>query len=316
MDSFSDGKKSCRSASTRKCFLLYTGNNPDKAKLTIAAAPQQVAAAGRQSPFETGRGGISDLGSSAQFTRVRAERRTAEGLRQRSGGGIRSLAGVTGQYEFDASVTVSDASPLVYIVDEDCAVRDSLQWLLESVGLCACPFTDLDAFLTAYQAERPGCLLLDIRIPGYGDLSAQQFLGERKIDLPVIVMTGHGDVPTVVAAMKRGAIDFIQKPFNDQLLLDCVHNAIAEDRARRRARAWRQDLRCRFDTLTPREQEVLGRIAQGLSNREIAGALNLSRKTVEVHRAKIMQKMQADTLSDLIQMAMALGILKLYDRET
>jgi RNA polymerase sigma factor (sigma-70 family) len=99
------------------------------------------------------------------------------------------------------------------------------------------------------------------------------------------------------------------------LLLDCVHNAIAEDRARRRARAWRQDLRLRFDTLTSREQDVLGRVAEGLSNREIAEALNLSRKTVEVHRAKVMQKMQADTLSELIQMAMALGILKLYDRE-
>lgn len=208
-----------------------------------------------------------------------------------------------------------DVPPLIYIVDEDGALRDSLQWLLESVGLRARAFTDLDAFLVAHQPEQPGCLLLDIRMPGRGDLSAQQFLSERKIDLPVIVITGHGDVPTAVAAMKQGAMDFIEKPFNDQLLLDCVHNAIAEDRMRRRVRAWRQNLRRRFDTLTPREQDVLDQIAQGLSNREIAEVLNLSRKTVEVHRAKVMQKMQADTLSELIQMAMALGILKLYDRE-
>jgi RNA polymerase sigma factor (sigma-70 family) len=208
-----------------------------------------------------------------------------------------------------------DAQPLIYIVDEDPALRDSLQWLLESVGLRACGFTELETFLAAYQPDHPGCLLLDSRIPGGDDPSAQQRLARQDIDLPVIVITSHGDVATAVAAMKRGAMDFIEKPFNDQLLLDCVHNAIAEDRTRRRVRAWRQDLRRRFDTLTPREQEVLGRIAQGLSNREIAEALNLSRKTVEVHRAKIMQKMLADTLSDLIQMAMALGILKLYDGE-
>lgn len=195
-------------------------------------------------------------------------------------------------------------------------MRDSLQWLLESVGLRARACSELDAFLMAYQPQQPGCLLLDIRIPGRDGLSAQQFLSERRIDLPVIVITGHGDVSTAVATMKRGAIDFIEKPFNDQLLLDCVHNAIAEDRMRRRVRAWRQDLRRRFDSLTPREQDVLNQVAQGLSNREIAEVLNLSRKTVEVHRAKVMQKMQADTLSELIQMAMALGILKLYDRET
>ena len=256
------------------------------------------------------------MGSSTQFTLARAERRTAEGLRQRPTGDVRSLLGrATGQHQDYDATTERDAPPLIYIVDDDPTPRDALQWLLESVGLRARAFTDLEAFLAAYQPDRPGCLLLDIRISGPDDLSARQCLDERNIDLPVIAMTGHGDVATAVAAMKRGAMDFIEKPFNDQLLLDCVHNAIAEDRARRRARAWRLDLRRRFDTLTPREQDVLGRVAEGLSNREIAEVLNLSRKTVEVHRAKVMQKMQADTLSELIQMAMALGILELYDRE-
>ncbi|MDG4555735.1 MAG: LuxR C-terminal-related transcriptional regulator [Candidatus Competibacter sp.] len=206
-------------------------------------------------------------------------------------------------------------TPIIYIVDNDPALRDSLQCLLESVGLQACAFTDIDAFLTVYQPEQPACLLLDIRASGRGDPNPQQQLRERGVDVPVIIITGHGNVATAVTAMKQGALDFIEKPFNDQLLLDCVHNALAEDVVRRRARARRQDLMDRFDTLTPREQEVLRQVVEGLSNREIAELLNLSRKTVEVHRAKVMQKTRADTLSQLIRMAMMIGILKIYDME-
>ncbi|QQS53718.1 MAG: response regulator transcription factor [Candidatus Competibacteraceae bacterium] len=202
---------------------------------------------------------------------------------------------------------------MIYIVDDDPALRDSLQCLLESVGLQARAFTDIDAFLMVYQPDRPACLLLDIRVSGRGDSGAQQQLHERGIDVPVIIITSDGDVATAVAAMKQGALDFIEKPFNDQLLLDCVHNALAEDVVRRRARARRQDLIRRFDTLTPREQDVLRRVVEGLSNREIAELLNLSRKTVEVHRAKVMQKTRADTLSQLIRMAMVIGVLKIYD---
>ncbi len=205
--------------------------------------------------------------------------------------------------------------PVIYIVDNDPALRDSLQCLLESVGLQARAFTDIDTFLTVYQADQPACLLLDIRASGRGDPSSQQQLRERGIDVPVIIITGHGNVATAVTAMKQGALDFIEKPFNDQLLLDCVHNALAEDVVRRRTRARRQDLMRRFDTLTPREQEVLRQVVEGLSNREIAERLNLSRKTVEVHRAKVMQKTCADTLSQLIRMAMVIGILKIYDVE-
>ena len=150
---------------------------------------------------------------------------------------------------------------------------------------------------------------------GRGDPSPQQQLREHGIDVPVIIITGHGNVATAVAAMKQGALDFIEKPFNDQLLLDCIHNALAEDVVRRRARARRQELMRRFDTLTPREQDVLRWVVRGLSNRQIAKLLNLSRKTVEVHRAKVMQKTRADTLSQLIRMAMAIGILNIYDME-
>ncbi|HAO34118.1 MAG TPA: response regulator [Candidatus Competibacter sp.] len=204
-------------------------------------------------------------------------------------------------------------SSLVYVVDDDPAIRDSLQHLLESVGLRALGFADVETFLTAYQPDRPGCLLLDIRIPGCNNLTSQQLLRERDIDIPVIIVTGHGDVAMAVTAMKQGALDFIEKPFNDQMLLDCVHNALAEDRVRRCTRAQRQQLLERFGTLTPREQDVLHQVVEGLSNREIADLLHLSRKTVEVHRAKVMQKMQADTLSQLIRMAMALNILKVFD---
>jgi two-component system response regulator FixJ len=204
-------------------------------------------------------------------------------------------------------------APLVYVVDDDPALRDSLRCLLESVGLRALGFSDTEAFLAAYQPDHPSCLLLDIRIPGRNNLSSQQLLRDRGIDVPVVVITGHGDVAMAVTAMKQGALDFIEKPFNDQLLLDCVHNALAEGRVRRRARARRQDLLGRFDTLTPREQDVLRQVVEGFSNREIAGALSLSRKTVEVHRAKVMQKMRADSLSQLIRMAMTIDILKVFD---
>lgn len=206
------------------------------------------------------------------------------------------------------------SSPLIYVVDGDPALRDSLRCLLESVGLRALGFADTEAFLTAYQPDRPGCLLLDIRVPGRNDLSSQQLLRDLGIDVPVVVVTGHGDVAMAVTAMKQGALDFIEKPFNDQLLLDCVHSALAVDRVRRSRRARRQDLLGRFDTLTPREQDVLRRVVEGLSNRQIAEALSLSRKTVEVHRAKVMQKMGADTLSQLIRMAMAIDILEVYDQ--
>ena len=204
-------------------------------------------------------------------------------------------------------------TPLVYIVDDEPALRDALLELLKSVGLQALAVADIEAIIMAYQPERPGCLLLGIQHPGPDDLNAQQRLREQGIDLPVIIIAGHSDVSLAVNAMKQGVLDFIEKPFNDQLLLDGVHHAVAEDTIRRRSRARRREFQHRFDTLTPREQDVLRRVAEGLSNRDIAEVLHLSRKTVEVHRAKVMDKMRADTLAQLLRMTMALGILKLYD---
>ncbi len=202
---------------------------------------------------------------------------------------------------------------LVYLVNDDPMLRDALQSLLESVGLRTLACADVDELLAAYQPDTLGCLLLDIRIPGRNNLSVQQRLREHEIDAPVIIITGQGDVAMAVTAMKQGALDFLEKPFNEQLLLDCVHHALAESRARRRTQARRQELLRRFNTLTPREQDVLRRVADGLSNRDIAEVLDLSHKTVEVHRAKVMEKMRADSLSQLIRMAMAMDILKLYD---
>jgi len=204
-------------------------------------------------------------------------------------------------------------TPIVYILDLDAALRDALRRLMESVGLFARPFADLEGFLTTYQPERPACLLLDLHIPGPAESSVQEYLHTQSIDAPVIIMADRGNVETAVAAMKQGAMDFLEKPLNDQMLLDGVHHAVAEDRVRRRNRAWRQMLVDRFETLTRREQDILQQVAEGLSNREIADLLSLSHKTVEVHRAKVMQKMSARTLSQLVRMAMALGILKLYD---
>lgn len=199
-------------------------------------------------------------------------------------------------------------TPLVYIVDDEPALRDALLGLLKSVGLQALAVADIEAMMTAYQPQRPGCLLLGIQ--GHPDLGAQQCLREQGIDLPVIIIAGHSDVSLAVNAMKQGVLDFIEKPFNDQLLLDGVHHALAEDTIRRRSRARHREFQQRFDTLTPREQDVLRQVAEGLSNQDIAEVLKLSRKTVEVHRAKVMDKMQADTLAQLLRMTLTLGILQ------
>ena len=204
---------------------------------------------------------------------------------------------------------------MIYIVDADRPLRDALERLLQSVGLRAMACADVAALVTVYQADGPGCVLLDVRTANGNDLESQRTLNDHGIDAPVLVIASHADVATAVTALKQGALDFIEQPFNDQMLLDGVHQALTVDAARRRARMQRQDFLNRFNELTAREQEVLRRVVVGLSNREIAEALNLSRKTVEIHRANIMRKTRAGTLSQLIRMAMAIGILKLYEPE-
>lgn len=199
---------------------------------------------------------------------------------------------------------------IVHVVDDDPALRDSLKWLLESVGLTAHVHANAQEFLAGWQDPGvPACLLLDVRMPGMGGLQAQSRLPSFGVAIPVIIITGHGDVPMAVSAMKAGAVDFIEKPFNDQLLLDCVHNALARDRARREALERAHVLAERYASLTPREREVMALVVQGEPNKDIAEALAVSRKTVEVHRAKVMDKMQAESLSDLIRMAMSVGLL-------
>lgn len=205
-----------------------------------------------------------------------------------------------------------DNEPIVFVIDDDAAFRDSMQRLFESVGLKIKAYASAEPFLQEYPPDQPGCLLLDIKMPGGSDLALQQQLAKRDIHLPVVVVTACGDVTTAVAAMKNGALDFIEKPCNEQQLLDCVQNALARDQADREAYRKRRILNQRFASLTPREREVMERVVQGLSNKEIADVLAVSRKTIEVHRAKVMEKMQTASLSELIQMAIIVGILKEY----
>ena len=194
--------------------------------------------------------------------------------------------------------------PTVFIVDDDEAMRSSLQWLIESVGLSVECFESAEAFLNAYHPGRSGCLLLDVRMPGMGGLELQEYLRRHEISIPVIIITGHGDVPMSVRAMKEGAIDFIEKPFNDELLLDAIRNALSVDEQQRWEQTQRAELASRLSLLTPREHEVMDMVTAGKSNKEIANALGVSAKTVEAHRAKVMDKMQAGSLAELVRMSM------------
>jgi FixJ family two-component response regulator len=194
----------------------------------------------------------------------------------------------------------------VFVVDDDAAMRDSLRWLIESVGLRVEAYATADDFLARWDPERPGCLVLDVRMPGMSGLDLQGELAQREVRLPTIVITGHADVPMAVRAVKAGALDFVQKPFSDQLLLDRIRQALDLDRRRRQARDARRDALRRRDLLTAREREVMDRIVAGKPNRKIAAELGLSPKTVEVHRAHVMEKMQVATLADLIRLAVLL----------
>jgi two-component system response regulator FixJ len=201
----------------------------------------------------------------------------------------------------------SHPRPTIFVVDDDSAVRDALKLLLRSVGQAVETYGSAQEFLDAYSEDRPGCLVLDIRMPGMSGLEMQQKLNEKHSILPIIFITGHGDVPMAVEAMQAGAVDFIQKPFRDQDLIDRINQALEKDSSNRAALGERNDIRRRLETLTPREREVLDLVVHGKANKVIAGDLKLSQRTVEIHRARVMEKMQASSLAHLVRMVLEVG---------
>ena len=195
---------------------------------------------------------------------------------------------------------------IVYIVDDDDALRDSLAWLLDSAGYASESFASAEDFLGVYDEAMAGCLLLDVRMPGMSGLELYEELCSRHATLPVVFITGHGDVPMAVAALKRGAADFIEKPFNDEAMLRLVEQCLANEREHRSRRRQDAEVARRFDQLTQREREVLDLIIAGKLNKQIADVLGISIKTVEVHRARVMEKMGAHSLAELVQHVVAL----------
>ncbi len=192
--------------------------------------------------------------------------------------------------------------PLIHVIDDDKAVRDSLGWLLGSVGHAVLCHDSADEFLEIYEKDLPGCVLVDVRMPGMSGLELQKELAAQAPNLPVIVITGHGDVQMAVEAMKTGAYDFVQKPFNDQILVDLVQKAIDQSCSSLRDGALRGEVLKRVDRLTLRERQVLDLVVAGESNKRIAYHLDLSEKTIEAHRASMMEKMGARSLAELMKL--------------
>ena len=202
-----------------------------------------------------------------------------------------------------------EPKPTVFVIDDDAAIRDALQSLISSMKLHVELFGSAAEFLQRERPDVPSCLVLDVRLPGISGLDFQRKLTEANHSIPVIFITGHGDIPMSVRAMKAGAVEFLTKPFSDQDLLDAIHVALERDRARRQQESEMMVLRERFKSLTPREQEVLPLVVSGRLNKQIAAELGTSEFTVKVHRASVMRKMQADSLPDLVKMAVRLGLL-------
>lgn len=199
-------------------------------------------------------------------------------------------------------------NPTVFVIDDDAAVRDSLKYLIESVGHRVRTFASANEFLDACTPEHAGCILADVRMPGMSGLELQERLVARAILMPTIIITGHGDVAMAVRAMKAGALDFIEKPFSDQVLLDQIHVALERDIREREKRDRQRRIQDRFLLLSPRERTVMDKVVAGKSNKTIAAELGLSQKTVEVHRAHVMAKVKADSLAQLVHMALQNGL--------
>ena len=204
---------------------------------------------------------------------------------------------------------MNETLPIVFVVDDEATVGVSIKRLLQSVGLEARHFTSASEFLRAKRPDAPGCIVLDVRLPDLSGLDLQQELAKANVDLPVIFITGHADIPMTVRAMKAGAVEFLTKPFREQELLESVQRAISRHRQILDQRSSMRVLQSRYELLTPREREVFPLVASGLLNKQVAAELNASEKTIKVHRGQLMQKMEAHSLSDLIRMAEQLGVL-------
>jgi len=193
----------------------------------------------------------------------------------------------------------------VFVVDDDEAMRDSLQWLLESMDFKVATFASGEGFLAAYDPRQPGCLVLDVRMPGMSGLELHDRLNAAAVAPPIVFITGHGEVPMAVAALKKGAVDFIEKPFAEKDLLEIIERCLELDARRRRERAEREKARQKLASLTPREREVMDMVVAGKLNKIIADSLDISIKTVEVHRARVMEKLEARSVADLVQQVMS-----------
>src|SRR5919106_1171770 len=203
---------------------------------------------------------------------------------------------------------MTDEQPVVFVIDDDPSIREALAGLLRSVGLEVLAFGSTQEFLQSERPDRPGCLVLDVRLPGRSGLDFQRELAQTGIHLPIVFISGHGDIPMSVRAIKAGAIEFLPKPFHDQELLDAIQLGIERDRARRRDAAAVADLRERFESLTRREREIMAIVVTGRMNKQIAADLDVSEITVKVHRGHVMRKMRARSLAELVRMADRLGV--------
>jgi FixJ family two-component response regulator len=203
---------------------------------------------------------------------------------------------------------MNESPPIVFVVDDEPAICLSLKRLVKSVGLEAQTFTSAQEFLRSQRPDGPGCLVLDVRLPGLSGLDLQQELLDRKIDLPIIFITGHGDIPMSVRAMKAGAVEFLTKPFRDQDLVDAIQHGIEKHSAARQERVKIKEFQVLYDSLTPRECEVFRLVATGLLNKQIAAELGASEKTIKVHRGQVMHKMKAESLAHLIRIGEKLAL--------